>query len=120
MVPMFAKTMDTLAEDMMEKKNLGIRLKENIIPALLFMDDVMTFAEGYNQQEQTLKAVTEFGVKHQIVWGESKCKVLECGTHKESRTEWTLGEKSIQTCQDYKYLGEVITRDGKNEENLKN
>ena len=45
--------------------------------------------------------------------------MLECGTHRESKTEWTLGEKSIQTCQDYKYLGEVITRDGKNEENLK-
>ena len=118
MVPMFAKTMDTLAEDMMENENLGIRLREDHIPALLFMDDVMTFAEGYDQQQQTLEAVTEFGLKHRIEWGENKCKVLECGTHKESKTEWPLGEKTIQTCQDYKYLGEVITRDGKNEDNL--
>ena len=118
MVPMFAKTMDTLVEDMGADGNLGIDLNGTKIDALLFMDDVLSFAEGYEQQKRTLKAVKEFGTKHQIEWGNDKCKVMEAGTHRVSKKEWELGEETIEKCETYKYLGEIISRDGKNEENL--
>ena len=118
MVPMFSKTMDTASEDLLSDPNLGIQIKNDKIPALLFMDDVLTLAEGYEQQQKTLDAIAEFGTKHQVEWGQEKCKVLEYGTHRESSKEWSLGEKTIENCQSYKYLGEVITRDGKNDENL--
>ena len=66
MVPMFAKTMDTLAEDMAENPNLGIQILSERIPALLFMDDVLSFSEGYDQQMDTLEAINDFGKKHQM------------------------------------------------------
>ena len=129
MVPMFSKTMDTLAEDMAEDGRLGIDMngaqqqqtqnQQNLMAALIFMDDVMSFAEGVHQQNLTLQAINEFGKKHQIEWGSDKCKVMETGTHKESQKEWALGEQQIKNCSTYKYLGEIISRDGKNEENLK-
>ena len=118
MVPMFAKTMDTLAEDMQEDECLGILIRNHRIASLLFMDDAMTFAEGPVQQQRSLDAVSEFGKKHQIEWGESKCNVMAVGASKTTVKEWKLGEKIIKSCETYKYLGAVISRNGKNDENL--
>ena len=44
---------------------------------------------------------------------------MEIGSHKEEKSTWTLGENEISKCDTYKYLGEHISRDGKNTENLK-
>ena len=119
MVPMFAKHMDTIIEELEEDKNdIGIEVREQKIPALLFMDDLTSLAKGYTQQEDTLKAIHGFGVKHRIEWGEEKCKVMEIGKHKEERSEWKLGDKTIGNCNTYKYLGEILSRDGSNNENL--
>ena len=51
-------------------------------------------------------------------WGAAKCKVLEMGTHEEEKKEWNLGDKTIENSDNYKYLGEIISRDGKNDANL--
>ena len=118
MVPMFAKMMDSIADDLMEECETGVSVDGVKIPALLLMDDVVAFAEGYENQLKTLKVVEGFGQKHKIEWGRDKCKVMEFGTHKEQKTEWGLGNDSIGICKSYKYLGEIISRDGKNDENL--
>ena len=119
MVPLFAKMMDTLPEEMHNDDSFGVCHGSNRIASLAFVDDVASIATGYAQQERTLEKINEFAVKHQLEWGEDKCKVMEIGKHKEKRTEWKLGEKTISNCQNYKYLGEVISRDGKNGPNIK-
>ena len=118
MVTMFAKMMDNMAEDIMEK-SLGVDIGKDRIPALLYMDDATTFAEGYAQQEETLKVAEDFAIKHKLEWGPDKCKTMEVGGHREEKDEWKLGQKTINKCESYKYLGEKINRNGKNEENLK-
>ena len=118
MVPLFAKLMDTIAEDFSQDAHVGVEIDGNKIPAILFMDDLLTFSEGYCQQQRTLNAVSDFGVKHKIEWGQEKCKVMECGAHKEKQDSWQLGGKIIGNCKQYKYLGEEISRDGKNEKNF--
>ena len=60
----------------------------------------------------------EFGRKHKLEFQDTKCKVMEIGNHKEKRAKWKFGEKEITNCESYKYLGEMITRNGKNKENL--
>ena len=119
MVPMFAKMMDKLPEGMHEDDTLGVKHGRRKIAGLAFVDDVVSMAASYEQQERTLARINEFAVKHQLEWGEDKCKVMEIGKHKEKKTQWNLGDKIIHNCQNYKYLGEVISRDGKNIENLK-
>ena len=119
MVPMFSKTMDTLAEDLSMDTSLGINLSDSSLPSLIFMDDVMSFAEGILQQNATLNAINEFAEKHHIKWGINKCKVLEIGTHGEGTNQWKLGDNVIENCESYKYLGDIIQRNGKNDENLK-
>ena len=44
---------------------------------------------------------------------------MEIGNHREAKTTWNLGEKTIENCAHYKYLGEIISRNGSNTENLK-
>ena len=79
MVPMFSKMMDKLPEELHQNDEFGILLGEQKIAGLAFVDDEVTLANGYSQQEKTLKVVNEFSVKHQLEWGESKCKVMEIG-----------------------------------------
>ena len=81
------------------------------------MDDVLSLAEGYPQQH-TLDFINEFAIKHQLEWSAKKTQVMEIGLHKEEKSNWKLGEKVISNCKSYKYLGEIIQRDGRNDENF--
>ena len=118
MVPLFSKMMDTLPGELAMDTRLGISIHDFIISCLEYVDDVTTFAIGYQQQEITLDALADFAKKRRLEWGAEKCKVMEVGSHKERRIEWNLGEKTITKCDTYKYLGEEISRDGKNKANL--
>ena len=111
--------MDDIAEEMISDPNMGIHLGGEKIPCLLFVDDSLSLAEGYDQQEATLQKFDEFAIKHKLEWGQQKCKTMEVGTHKEKRKEWSLGDKKIERCDVYQYLGEMISRDGRNEKNLR-
>ena len=118
MVPMFAKMMDTLPEELENQSGMGIKFGQLKLCCLEYVDDVVTLAIGYDQQQQTLQAVSDFAIKRQLEWGVDKCKVMEIGTHKERRNSWKLGDKTIGNCEVYRYLGEEISRDGKNKRNL--
>ena len=50
-VPLFAKTMDTLPEEMIQQDELGAQFGDLKIPCLVYMDDAISFAEEYTQQE---------------------------------------------------------------------
>ena len=93
MVSLFAKMMDTLAEDMMNDHSLGMMIGQSKISSLLYVDDSMTFAEGYEQQERTLNEVHRFSQKHKLEWGPEKCKTMEIGSHREEKSSWMLGDK---------------------------
>ena len=60
----------------------------------------------------------DFAVKNNLRFGKEKCKVMKVGENREIAREWNLGELMIEECQKYKYLGDVITGDGKNKENI--
>ena len=118
MVPMFSKMMDTLPEELASKPEIGVKFGNSTLAALAFVDGVGTFAVGHKQQETTLNVVNEFAIKRQLEWGTDKCKVMEIGVQKQMTTSWKLGEKTIGNCDSYRYLGEEISRDGKNQRNL--
>ena len=118
MPTIFGKIMDTLPETLLQEKTTGAAIKGELIPALLFVDDVASITEGYEDQEKMLQQVNEFAIKHKMEWGADKCKVLEIGRHKNPKKQWSLGEKTIDGAKEYKYLGDVITRNGTNTRNL--
>ena len=48
----------------MMNDGLGIEISRVKIPSLLFVDDNVSFAEGYERQQITLIRVDEFAIKH--------------------------------------------------------
>ena len=99
--------------------SLGITLDPLLrIIYLLWVDDVVSFAEGEDQQHQTLRTVHDFAVRHKLKWGIDKCKVMEIGNNAYTEKKWPLGNEEIVTCDHYRYLGDVITRNGDNTKNL--
>ena len=115
---MFAKLMDTLAEEL-QPTGEGFQINANLkIAVLLWVDDVVSCVEGANKQEQMLQKIADFATKHKLKWGASKCKVMKVGKHQEKERKWRLGELTIEESETYKYLGDTISNDGKNAKNL--
>ena len=113
---MFSKMMDLLTEELEQK---GIKITEEFFLAvLLWVDDVISFAEGEEDQREILQIINNFAIKHKIQWGQAKCKVMRIGKHKENNQQWRAGDMVIEETDRYKYLGDVITNDGKNKENI--
>ena len=117
---LFAKLMDTLAEDLERAADLGISINNINLSALEWVDDVISFAESHNQQLRTLEFIDEFATKHKLKWGPEKCKVMEVGKNNNNETKWNLGEETITSTNEYTYLGDIITPDGKNDKNIEN
>ena len=115
---LFAKMMDVLAEDAGNDEQMGVEFDGLHMSLLEWVDDVVTFAVGENQQTHTLEQVNEFAVKHKLKWGRDKCNVMDVGNGKYNRRSWDLGKVTIDSCTEYKYLGDWIERNGSNKKNL--
>ena len=55
---------------------------------LIWVDDVLSFAEGASQQRRTLEMVNEFAVKHKLKWGADKCNVMSVGKNAFVKEKW--------------------------------
>ena len=115
---LFAKMMDVMAEEMERDESSGVNCGALKIALLEWVDDVTTFAIGSEQQQCTLAQVNEFAVKHKLKWGREKCNVMPVGSGKYVQREWNLGKMKIDTCTEYKYLGDWIMRNGGNKKNI--
>ena len=82
------------------------------------MDDVVSCMEGNENEEKTLERMNEFAIKHKLKWGEDKCKILRVGKHRDKPHDWKMGDMTIKEATEYKYLGDVVTNDGKNIKNI--
>ena len=116
---LFSKMMDVLSEEL-QPTGMGFQLSETLgIVILLWVDDVLSFAVGENEQEEILKRVNEFAIKHKLQWGHSKCNVMRVGMHNNhNKKTWNLGSMQIEEASSYRYLGDQITNDGKNMKNI--
>ena len=82
---LFAKMMDVLAEEAAEDPNRRVDFETLIMSVLEWVDDVITFAIGEEQQQYTLDKVDEFAIKHRLKWGREKCNVMKIGKEKYGR-----------------------------------
>ena len=115
---LFAKLMDVLGEELMSI-NEGFKItSEFLIAVLLWVDDVVSFVKGPENQKRMLEIIHEFAIKHKLKWGNSKCGIMRVGKHKKGQEKWNLGDQEIQESDVYKYLGDEITSDGKNKKNI--
>ena len=107
---LFSKLMDTLAESAIEEGDGFTLTRDLIIPMLLWIDDVTTFAVGDDKQWNILEKINKFAKYHKISWGREKCQVMRVGEHRaDTETEWKIGEMPIKETKTYKYLGDVLS-----------
>ena len=118
---MFSKLMDLLSEEALASGR-GFQMFEDLsIALLLWMDNVVSFADGTKEQWSVLGRLDQFAKDHKLKWGQEKCQVMKVGKHdKNGNNEWKIGEMPISETKSYKYLGDIITNDGKNTKNLEN
>ena len=116
---MFAKLMDLLSEEA-PATNQGFEIFEDLkIAFLLWIDDVVSLTESTTEQQSTLECINKFAQDHRLQWGKEKCQIMKVGKHiNNAENDWKIGEMSINETKSYKYLGDIITADGKNTENL--
>ena len=82
----FSKLMDMLAEDLLNAEK-GFKMTPTFhIAVLLWVDDVITCVEGEENQNDMLKRLDNFAVKHKLEWSAAKCKVMRVGKHKNNPT----------------------------------
>ena len=115
---LFAKMMDVMAEDAECNEQLGVNFGNLKMSVLEWVDDVVTFAINGDQQNQTLQFVNDFAVKHKLKWGKDKCNVMDVGNGRYKQVKWKLGNLEIDSCDQYKYLGDIIMRNGNNQKNI--
>ena len=104
-----------MAEDAEVNEQIGVDFGDLNMSMLEWVDDVITFAVDEPQQNQTLQFVNEFAVKHKLKWGREKCNVMDVGNGKYKQMKWSLGNLEIDSCDHYRYLGDIITRNGNNQ-----
>ena len=115
---LFSKMIDILAEEF-ETSDEGFKMNNEFrLSILLWVDDVVSCANGIEEQKIMLKKINDFAVRHKLKWGNEKCKYMKVGKHKDEQNKWKIGEMEIQECISYKYLGDIISNDGKNLKNI--
>ena len=112
---LFSRQMDVLSEKCINEYDEKFKISDNLsIGCLEFVDDALTCTSGKSNQETILKKVDEFAVMNKLEWGEAKCQVMQVGRKTAVPETWKLGDKNIKNTTSYKYLGDMISSDGKN------
>ena len=115
----FAKQMDGLSEESIENHEEKLWINDRLsIGCLEYIDDVASTISGIKNQLSLLGKIDEFARKNKLEWGESKCQVMQVGRKVKVPEKWNLGEKQVGNTKSYKYLGDIITDDNKNKQNL--
>ena len=117
---LFAKQMDTLSEKFISGEIDGaVTISEDLsIGCLEWVDDVLTMTQSIEKAQKILNEVDDFAKANKIQWGLDKCKMMQIGKKANAPEEWKLGDKFIGNTTSYKYLGDVVTSDGKNSKNI--
>ena len=80
--------MQFLAKELLDTKE-GFEIDEEfLIAVLLWVDDVISCAEGVLEQNKMLERIHLFATKHKIKWGAEKCNVMRVGAHRNKNEDW--------------------------------
>ena len=86
---------------------------------LLYADDLVLLANDSKDMQMQLNSLNKFinSVKMKINLGKTKMMVLRKNKRKsrgrpENKVIWKLGDKEVQECETYKYLGVSFKSNG--------
>ena len=96
--------------DMLSCEQVGVDYRGNLLPALLFADDIALLAPNDVEFNKMLSVAARFSVKWGMKFNEGKSKVMIVGKRTNKDNKWVLGNLLISETNVYKYLGVFISR----------
>ena len=101
--------MDEIAKEI-QKTNIGMEIpgSNTKIGCLLWMDDVLLMADNEKDLQTLLNITVNTANKYHIVFGEEKSKIMIMNSKKELKNTMKMGNMTLKTTENYKYLGEKI------------
>jgi hypothetical protein len=106
---LFSIVMTDLVE-MLNNRSQGILYRGELIPGLLYADDIILMASSDEELQAMLDTAAAFADKWSMKYNESKSKVLIVGKRTNKAKQWQLGTALIGEAEHYKYLGIYFSR----------
>ena len=89
--------------------SMGKKKDKEIIPGLLFADDLVLLSDSESGLRAAIRALEEWTKKWRMVVNNSKCGVIVAGESKkkqeEKKREWKINGEIVKEVDSYKYLG---------------
>ena len=120
---LFSRQMDMLSEKFVTGeicRSLGTieNRDDPDIGCLEWVDDALTLTIGVENTKNVLNKVDEFAKENKLEWGLQKCQVMQVGKKAKCPEKWNLGSDVIENTTAYKYLGDELTSNCKNDKNI--
>ena len=103
---LFAIFLNSLADKVKELKN-GINVGESNIPILLYADDIVVMSESEEGLQLQLNTILEWTRDNRMMMNMDKTKIIHFRNNRkqQTKTNFTIGQETLEKCSSYKYLG---------------
>ena len=100
--------------------NEGIKIHGERIIMLRFADDIVLLAENEKSLQETLCKMEEILIKYKMKINSKKTKVMKCHkTNMRNSMNIKLGADRLEECNEFCYLGSIITNDNRSKRDVK-
>jgi len=90
------------------------------IGCLLWMDDVALIANNPDDMHKLLEITYTIAQKYHIEFGKDKSKIMTIGKKPTNTEIYKLGDLTIDPTDNYKYLGQTMDRNNRNQTHISN
>ena len=89
---------------------VGVKRRDQLIPALLYADDMVMFAEDDEMMRRALEKLDEWCTEWAVRVNVDKCEIMHVRKKgvKRSQQKFVVNREAVQNVVEYKYLGCII------------
>ena len=107
-----------IGKELIEMKK-GVILDNSNIPCLLWVDDIVTQNQKFDEIQEMLDKIYEMSKKYKLKFGDDKCKHMILSDDLEPTRFLYLGDIKLKKVESYKYLGIMMNKTCNLTEHLK-
>ena len=99
----------------LEEKRIGVIIGGILISMIRFADDIVLLATSENKLQTALIDMDNIFLTFKLNINAAKTKVMVCSRQNEPNVNISLRENRIEQVNQFKYLGSIISNDGRSE-----
>lgn len=92
----------------LENSDLGYRLGQNRLPALLFADDILLISKDPEEMQRLLNICAEYWKEYRFDFCKDKSQMMVVNPPVQPQKSWNLGDSTLGQVTRYEYLGVTI------------